>query len=331
VRLLLPLLSALLLTSCYVDPFGTAAPESEADITGDPADDDDATPPPDDDDDDADDDDADDDDDDADDDDADDDDDDDDDDADDDDATPEPLADDAVIVSASLPATLACGESFDAIVSVRNTGTATWTGDEPNGYKLGAVDDSDPFTGPDPRIWMGDAAIVPPNAVWAFPIPMTAPAEAGTYTSDWQMVHEGVTWFGEATSAVVEVECTEPAWTQVACARNGSEICDDESFGVDPGTTYGVLCEGPNDGIGYVATNTGPAHSDGVNRCQGWEDQGLDAWDFLDYVGSLVCDTAGEVLELDLSPWAGGSLWFGSHDNPGGGGHMTNICLAELN
>jgi hypothetical protein len=117
---------------------------------------------------------------------------------------------------------------------------------------------------------------------------------------------------------------------QVACARNGSEICDDESFGVDASTTYGVLCEGPNNGIGYVSTNTGPQQEDGTNRCQGWEDQGLDAWDYLAYIDQFVCDTQGEVLVVDLTPWAGGSLWFGSHDNPNGGGHMTNICLVEL-
>ena len=316
-RYLVPLLVGLLLSGCYDDLFGSteppppAAPVDDDDVvvddddtspgtddddTTEALDDDDVTPEPDD----------------------------------DDDATVEPVADDAEVVISSMPASMECGESFSATITMRNTGTATWLGAAPNAHKLGAVDDSDPFIGPDPRIYMGEDATVPPGATWTFTLPMTAPDEAGTYTSDWRMVHEGVTWFGESETATVDVECTAPVWVQVACARNGSEICDDEVFGVSAGVTYGVLCEGPNNGIGYVATNTGPAQADGVNRCQGWEDQGLDAWDYLDYVDSMVCDTAGEVLELDLSPWAGGNLWFGSHDNPGGGGSMTNICLVEL-
>ena len=249
---------------------------------------------------------------------------------DDDDAAPEVPADDAVIVASNLPASLECGEAFTAQITLQNTGSATWYGTEPDLYKLGAVDDEDPLKTGDPRIWMGDGAVVPPGASFTFDVPLVAPAEAGTYVTDWRMVHEWVTWFGETAASTVTVECPDPVWVQLACARNGAEICDDELFGVDAGTTYGLECVGANSGIGYVATNTGPEQSDGVTRCQGWEDQGLDAWDYLDYVDSFVCDTPGEVLELDLSPWAGGYLWFGSHDNPSGGGHMTNICLVEL-
>lgn len=245
---------------------------------------------------------------------------------DDDDAAPP--VDDAEIVRSTLPSTLACGESTTATVTVRNVGTAVWT--RASGFKLGAVDDSDPFVGPDPRVWLGDGDSVPPGATWTFTLDMTAPDEAGSYITDWRMVHEAVRWFGQVEAAMVEVECSAQAWVQVACARNGSEICDDEVFGIDPGVTYGVECVGPNGGIGYVATNTGPAQSDGMHRCQGWEDAGQDAWDHLDYVDQLLCDTAGEVLALDLGPWSGGYLWFGSHDHPAGGGHMTNICLVEL-
>jgi hypothetical protein len=328
VRHLPLLLAALLLTGCYDDPFATQSePDPDDPVFGDDddaapddddvaaGDDDDSVPDPDDDDTAApDDDDA----------------SDDDDLADDDDVAPEPIADDAEIVSSGLPATLACGESFAASITVLNTGTATWLGMEPNSYKLGAVDDLDPFVGPDPRVWLGESSSVPPGGTWTFTLPLFAPSSAGTYTSDWQMVHEGIAWFGESVSETIEVSCTAPVWSPVACVRNGAEICDDESFTVSAGVTYGVLCEDPNNGIGYIATNTGPTQPDGVNRCQGWEDQGLDAWDFLDYVGSLVCDTAGEVLELDLSPWVGGGLWFGAHDNPGGGGNATNICLVQL-
>ena len=51
--------------------------------------------------------------------------------------------------------------------------------------------------------------------------------------------------------------------------------------------------------------------------------------DHLDYVSKIVCDNEGDVIEIDLSDYAGGYLWFGSHAPPDGGGNMTNTCLAR--
>jgi hypothetical protein len=50
----------------------------------------------------------------------------------------------AELVAHELPVALACGETTGTHVTLRNTGTATWNRDD--GYKLGAVDDSDPFS-----------------------------------------------------------------------------------------------------------------------------------------------------------------------------------------
>ncbi len=54
-----------------------------------------------------------------------------------------------------------------------------------------------------------------------------------------------------------------------------------------------------------------------------------DTWDHLAYVAQLTCDTTGQWLEVDLSMYEGHGMWFGSHDLPQGGGHMTDVCLAE--
>ncbi len=116
----------------------------------------------------------------------------------------------------------------------------------------------------------------------------------------------------------------------VDSARNGSEICDDQVFGVpSPYRRIFLGCQNDNGGVGYVSINTGPAQDDGVTRCQGWEDNGQDAWDHLQYVAQLTCDTEGQWLEVDLSMYEGDTMWFGSHDLPTGGGHMTDVCLAE--
>jgi hypothetical protein len=124
----------------------------------------------------------------------------------DDDDTAAP-ADDAVLVSASFPSSLACGAEGTGIVVMRNVGTATWT--RADSFKLGAVDDSDPLHPDDVRIWLMEEDSVPPGDEHEFTISLLAGDEPGTFTTDWQMVHEAVAWFGESVSAEVEVDCEE--------------------------------------------------------------------------------------------------------------------------
>jgi len=126
-----------------------------------------------------------------------------------DDTDEEPVeeGDAAVMLFDDLPGELSCGETAEAIVSVGNTGTNTWTREE--GYKLGAVDDEDPlYDSGDVRVWLEEDQVVEPGDVIDFVVPLRAPDDLdGTVLTDWQMVHEGVHWFGEQTSATVEVEC----------------------------------------------------------------------------------------------------------------------------
>lgn len=119
------------------------------------------------------------------------------------------------------------------------------------------------------------------------------------------------------------------SWVCLPSYRNGSEVCDDEVFEVpasNPRTA--LVCVAGEGGIGYVATRTGPGMEDGVSRCQGWEQNGMNAWDHLEYVAQVECDCDGKVVEVDLSPWAGGWLWMGAHDHPNGGGPLTEVCVA---
>lgn len=122
---------------------------------------------------------------------------------------PEAPLDAAAIVGHTLPEAAGCGESIVATVTVENTGAATWTRDAL--YKLGAVDDEDPLT-PETRVWLPEGASVPPGGEFVFELELQAPDEPGAYTSDWRMVHEYVTWFGEqaATTLVVSCEALEP-------------------------------------------------------------------------------------------------------------------------
>jgi len=130
---------------------------------------------------------------------------------------PRPV-DDAVIVEADLPTSLACGQSFEASVTVRNTGTATWT--RAAEYKLGAVGDDDPLHDGDPRVWLPEEASVGPGESWTFAVVLTAPSTPGTYTTDWQMVHEAVGWFGEIARSDVNVACEGPVDATTLSGKN---------------------------------------------------------------------------------------------------------------
>lgn len=114
--------------------------------------------------------------------------------------------DDARVVSADLPAAMPCGGTYPASVTMQNTGTTTWTHSDGNGYKLGAVDDSDPFY-PLTRVYLPADARIDPGQSHRFTMTLTAPAIPGTYLTDWRMVHEGVRWFGEIAARWVEVNC----------------------------------------------------------------------------------------------------------------------------
>ncbi len=127
---------------------------------------------------------------------------------DDDDASedpPEVEQDVARIVEAELPTALACGESFEAAITVRNEGSADWTREA--GFKLGALDDSDPLYEDGVRVWLEDDDLVTPGDEHTFEFTLTAPDEAGVYRTDWRMVHEGVRWFGPSAASDVAVAC----------------------------------------------------------------------------------------------------------------------------
>ncbi len=113
----------------------------------------------------------------------------------------------ALFVSADFPSSLSCGESTVAELTLRNNGTTTWN--RGSDYKLGALNDEDPFKPGDVRVWLGESDSVSPGEPFAFEIELDAGDEAGTWTTDWQMVQESVEWFGDVASYEVEVVCEE--------------------------------------------------------------------------------------------------------------------------
>lgn len=120
---------------------------------------------------------------------------------------PETTVDDAAITEVAFPRWMGCTASVEAIVSVRNTGTSTWT--DAAGYALGGVDDSDPLHPGEARVRLPDGVSVAPGETHTFAVRITAPGSAGRRVTDWRMVREHVRWFGETTTNEVSVQCDD--------------------------------------------------------------------------------------------------------------------------
>lgn len=103
-------------------------------------------------------------------------------------------------VSSTIPATMQPGQSVNVSVTFRNRGVV-WS--DARSFRLGAVGDSDPFTSFNRVNISGE---VRPGSTYTFNFTMTAPTTPGTYTSDWRMVRDGVTWFGPTHTNTITVD-----------------------------------------------------------------------------------------------------------------------------
>ena len=121
-----------------------------------------------------------------------------------------------------LPGSLACGQRVTARVTMRNTGTTAWTNDV---YKLGPVGDSDELDGPG-RVYIesGGVAEVQPGETFTFEFELQAPGSASVRWTDWQMVQEGVEWFGEVAGQSVDVACAAPIEKPVGSPNSPSSV-----------------------------------------------------------------------------------------------------------
>lgn len=102
-------------------------------------------------------------------------------------------------VSDTIPTAMTAGQSYNVSITFRNRGVL-WR--ESRAFRLGAVGDSDPFTGTTRRTISGD---VRPGNSYTFSFTMTAPATPGSYVTDWRMVRDGVAWFGPTRTKTVTV------------------------------------------------------------------------------------------------------------------------------
>ncbi|MBW4085757.1 NBR1-Ig-like domain-containing protein [Paenibacillus sp. S150] len=108
----------------------------------------------------------------------------------------------AAITGNTIPSTMEAGQSYDVTITVLNTGNTTWY-ENGTAVRLGAVGDNDPFALG--RYMLPSGIFVRPGETYTFAFIMTAPVAPGTYVSDWSMLQENVTWFGEVLTHKITV------------------------------------------------------------------------------------------------------------------------------
>jgi hypothetical protein len=103
----------------------------------------------------------------------------------------------AAFVSQSVPSSLATGQRVTVTITMRNSGTTTWI---PGSYFLMTQNPAANTTWGLSAVGLSSSVAPGSNATFTFTI--TAPATAGTYNFQWQMLQYNVAYFGATTTNV---------------------------------------------------------------------------------------------------------------------------------
>ncbi len=109
-----------------------------------------------------------------------------------------PIYNGATFVSQTVPTAMNAGHKYSVTVTMRNSGTRTWTAADM--HRLGTQNPQDNNTWGLTR--MNVPASVSPGSSVTFNYTVTAPSTSGTYNFQWRMVQDGVAWFGDSTPNV---------------------------------------------------------------------------------------------------------------------------------
>jgi hypothetical protein len=136
---------------------------------------------------------------------------------------------------------------------MKNTGMATWT--TATNYKLGAQNpqDNGTWTGNN-RILLSAGESVAPGQSKTFTFSVKAPATAGTYNFQWQMLQENIAWFGDKTTNVaVTVAANRIVLSGRVDYGNGNIATYSDPNYVNPASCPAPTNVGCNDNNGVAA------------------------------------------------------------------------------
>lgn len=97
----------------------------------------------------------------------------------------------AIITADTIPDFMIAGMSYSSGVTTRNVGINAWS--EANSYRLG----NQTLNFGNARYFLNAGETIVSGASRAFPMTLTAPTTAATYSDWWGMVQDGVAWFGQ--------------------------------------------------------------------------------------------------------------------------------------
>jgi hypothetical protein len=104
---------------------------------------------------------------------------------------------DATFISQNVPATMNAGQAYTVSVTMRNSGTTTWTA---GAYKLGSQNPAGNLTWGVNQLSLPVSVSPGSNATFTFNV--TAPSTAGTYSFQWRMLQDATGSFGALTTGV---------------------------------------------------------------------------------------------------------------------------------
>tara|TARA_B100000809_G_scaffold127796_2_gene125928 strand:- start:285 stop:2255 length:1971 start_codon:yes stop_codon:yes gene_type:complete len=113
----------------------------------------------------------------------------------------------------SVPYVLGKGETGSVSVTMKNTGTTTWS--QSGLYKLGSFDDNLDLGLT--RVELDPADQIKPDEEKIFTFNITGPTTPGTFDFQWRMVQDNVEWFGDITTKQQVV---------VSASNNYMDNCD---------------------------------------------------------------------------------------------------------
>ena len=114
----------------------------------------------------------------------------------------------ANFVSQLVPATMETGKTYSVSITMKNPNVSGWGQpgweqalywSEANKCRLGSQNPQDNIVWGVNRVYLGNSEVIKFNTNKTFTFNVTAPAIAGNYSFQWQMVQEGVKWFGDKT------------------------------------------------------------------------------------------------------------------------------------
>jgi hypothetical protein len=166
------------------------------------------------------------------------------------------MANSSSFVSQSgVSTSLIAGQRFLVTVTFTNNGTTTWT--EASSYRLGPQNGQDNLNWlcPSNRVKLGPSESIAPGQTKSFTFWCEAPQFTGTYNFQWQMVQDGVAWFG-VTSTNVSITVSNGTVYRIEQSADGSTGWTTiAAFTTSPGTVNGL--SGANVWLRVVKTVSG--------------------------------------------------------------------------